>query len=120
MKIKLHDQIIVTAGKDKGKTGEVIKVLPKKMAVVVKGINLYKRHVKSREGIEGGILSLERPLSIAKVAYLDPKTNKPTRLGYELEGDTKNRITKKSKLKAVKAEKKDAVTSKKNKKQTKK
>lgn len=97
MKLHIGDQVIITAGKDKGKTGEITKLLPKKNKLVVKGVNVYKRHVKSREGIEGGIVSLERPLPVSNVALLDPKTKQPTRVGYQiLDSGKKVRIAKKS------------------------
>lgn len=84
MKIKVNDTVQVLSGKDKGKTGEVLRILPKSSAVLVKGINLIKRHVKSREGIEGGILTLESPLHVSKVALIDPVEKKPTRVGYQV------------------------------------
>ena len=81
MKIKVNDTVQVTVGKDKGKQGKVTKVLPKKDSVLVEGLNTYKRHLKRREGFEGGIVEVERPLHISKVALLSPKTKKPTRIG---------------------------------------
>lgn len=97
MKFHVGDTVLITSGKDKGKTGDITRVLPKKQTVVVKNINLYKRHVKSREGLEGGVLSLERPLPVAKISLLDPKTKKPTRAGYQLEKDgSKTRVAKAS------------------------
>lgn len=97
MKIKVNDTVQVLSGKDKGKTGEVLRVLPKDSAVVVKGINLIKRHVKSREGIEGGILTLESPLHVSKVALIDPVEKKPTRVGYQINPQGgKVRIARKS------------------------
>jgi large subunit ribosomal protein L24 len=97
MKIKTKDIVKILLGKDKGKTGEVLRTLPKSQKVVVKGINMYKRHVKSREGIEGGILSIERPLAVSKVAVLCPITKEPSRVGYTINPDGgKVRIAKKS------------------------
>lgn len=96
MKFKISDQVIITAGKDKGKTGEITKIFPGKQKLTVKGANIYKRHVKARDGIEGGIVPLERPLPTANIAILCPTCKKPTRAGYNLppKGD-KVRICKK-------------------------
>lgn len=95
MKIKTGDTVLVTAGKDKGKTGEVMKVDLAKHKVLVKGVNMFKRHLKPRDGIEGGILSLERALNVSNVALIDPTTKKPTRVGYKiLESGKKVRIAK--------------------------
>lgn len=97
MKFKVGDQVIVTQGKDKGKTGEITKVYPKAEKVTVKGANIYKRHIKSRDGIQGGIMPIERPLHTSSVAIIDPKTNKPTRIGYLVKPDGKKvRIAKSS------------------------
>lgn len=96
MKFQIGDTVKITAGKDKGKSGEIVKVLPAKNKVTVKGINLYKRHLKAREGIEGGIFSIERPLPTANVAIICPTCNKPTRIGYtQPEKGQKTRICKK-------------------------
>lgn len=97
MKFKVGDQIIITSGKDKGKTSEITKVFPKKNRVQAKGVNQYKRHIKSREGIEGGIITIERPLPLSKIAILDPVTKKASRIGYKLVASgTKTRISKDS------------------------
>lgn len=97
MKVKAGDTVAIIAGKDKGKQGEVSKVFPKKNQIIVKGMNMFKRHVKPREGIEGGIYPVERPLDVSKVALVDPKTQKPTRVGYQVMPDgKKQRITKAS------------------------
>jgi len=97
MKFKSGDQVIITAGKDKGKTGEITKVFPKSGKVTVKGVNLFKRHVKPRDGIEGQIITLERPLTISNIAIVDPIDKKPTRIGYQLiKGGGKIRIAKRS------------------------
>jgi large subunit ribosomal protein L24 len=98
MKIKKGDKIIVTTGKDKGKTGKVDRVFPKSNKVLIAGINLYKRHIKKRdEKNPGGIIDIPRPLNVSKVALVDPKTKTPTRVGYTLSAGTKKRITKKGK-----------------------
>lgn len=96
MKIKKGDKVIITAGKDKGKIGEVSKVFPKKNKLTVKNANLYKRHLKSREGIEGGIFEIERPLPVSNVALICPTCKKPTRVGYQTPPKgNKQRICKK-------------------------
>lgn len=69
-KFKKGDMVLVTSGKDKGKTGEIMKVLPKKDTVIVKGANLYKKHVKPTQNQEGGIVSKERPLSTGKISHV--------------------------------------------------
>ena len=97
MKLKVGDNVLVTAGKDKGQQAKVEKVLPKLNRVIVKGVNLYKRHVKPRgEGQKGGIITLERPLAAAKVALVCSKCNKPTRVGYEVsKSGIKQRVCRK-------------------------
>jgi len=69
-KFKKGDIVLVTAGKDKGKTGEITKVLPKSDTVVVKGANMYKKHVKPTQNTEGGMVSRERPLSTGKISHV--------------------------------------------------
>ena len=69
-KFKKGDVVLVTAGKDKGKTGEITKVFPKKDSVIVKGANLYKKHVKPTQNTEGGMMSRERALSTGKISHV--------------------------------------------------
>src|SRR4030042_5067723 len=97
MKIKKGDTIKVLQGKDKGRTGKVVKVLVKKNSLVVENINLFKKHLKPKgEGKPGGIIPLPRPLSCGKVALLCPNCQKPTRVGYEWgKSGEKQRICKK-------------------------
>jgi len=97
-KIKKGDHVVVIAGKDKGRKGEVLKVFPKESRVVVKGIKMVKRHVRpSQADPEGGIKQFEAPIHISNVAHLDPKEGKPTRVGFKtLKDGQKVRITKKS------------------------
>lgn len=96
MKFKKNDQVKITAGKDKGKTGQITQTFPSNHRVTVKGVNLYKKHLKSRSGVEGGIFSLERPLPTANIALICPTCKQPTRIGYVIpkQGD-KRRICKK-------------------------
>lgn len=75
-KFKKGDSVLITSGKDKGKTGEIIKVLPKLDAVIVKGMNLYKRHVKPTQNTAGGIVAKERPLPTAKISVTSKKVTK--------------------------------------------
>lgn len=96
MKFKLKDTVVVTAGKDKGKTSEIVRLYPQKHRVTVKNVNLYKRHFKGREGLESTIITKERPLSVANIAILCPTCKKPTRVGYQLpQKGNKIRICKK-------------------------
>lgn len=97
MKIRKNDTVIVLSGKDKGKTGKVEKVLPKRSAVLVSGVNICKRHVKKRdEKNPGGIIDIARPIHISKVALVDPKEKKPTRVGFLLSKGEKLRISKRT------------------------
>jgi large subunit ribosomal protein L24 len=96
MKIKRGDQIIVTAGKDKGRKGKVEKVYSKDGSLLVPGLNMFKRHQKKRdERHEGGIIEYNRPLSVGKVALLCPKCGKPTRVGYVVTKGQKERVCRK-------------------------
>ena len=97
LKLKKGDKVIVIAGKDKGKTGEITKVLVKESKVLVSGINMVKRHTKPSQENAGGIISKEMPIHISNVAFVDPKTSKPTRLGVKVDKDGhKVRVAKKS------------------------
>lgn len=96
MNIKKGDTVKILSGNDKGKTGEVIEVIPKTQKIVVKGVNIRKKHVKPRkQGEEGGIISIEGAIHSAKVNVVCPKCGKATRIGYTIEKDEKIRICKK-------------------------
>ena len=95
-KIKKGDKVIVLSGKDKGKTGEVSKVLPKEDRVVVSGVNTVKRHQRPTQTTPGGIEEKDAPIHISNVTLVDPKTGEPTRVGFKVEGDKKVRVAKKS------------------------
>ncbi|GGX55498.1 50S ribosomal protein L24 [Litorimonas cladophorae] len=97
-KIKKGDYVVVLSGGDKGRKGEVLKVLPKEERVVVKGVRLVKRHVKpSQAEPEGGIKSFEAPIHVSNVAHIDPKDNVATRVGFKVLKDGKKvRVAKKS------------------------
>jgi len=97
MKIKKGDKVIVITGKDKGKTGEVVKAMPKENKVVVAGINMAKRHQKPSQENAGGIVSKEMPIHVSNVALIDPKSGKATRVAMRVEeGGRKVRIAKRS------------------------
>jgi large subunit ribosomal protein L24 len=97
MKLKKGDKVVVTTGKDKGKTGEITTVLPKENKVIVAGINVAKRHTKPTQESAGGIVSKEMPIHVSNVAYVDPKDGKATRIGYKVEkGGRKVRVAKRS------------------------
>ncbi len=84
MKFKKGDEVLVTAGKDRGKKGKIEQVDLKKNAVLVAGVNLYKKHLKPRgQGKPGGIIDINKPLGLAKIALICPKCGKPTRVGYQ-------------------------------------
>ena len=96
MRIKKGDTVKVLSGNDKGKTGEVLEVIPKTEKVIVKGVNIRKKHIKPRkQGEEGGIIPLECAIHCAKLAVVCPKCNKATRIGYEMDKDVKVRVCKK-------------------------
>ena len=95
-RIRKGDTVYVIAGKDKGKTGRVMKVLPREERVLVEGVNMVTRHVRPNPGqnIQGGLVESEAPLHISNVAVVDPETNAPTRVKYKfLEDGTKIRVS---------------------------
>ena len=97
LKIKKGDKVVVLAGKDKGKTGEVMKVLPTEMRAVVAGVNMMKRHTKPAMGNAGGIVEKEAAIHVSNLAHIDPKDQKPTRVGYRtLDDGRKVRFAKRS------------------------
>ena len=96
LKIKKGDQVIVLSGEDKGKTGEVVKSMPKESKVVVQGINLVKRHTKPSQTTPGGIVTKEAPIDISNVAIVDPKTGKASKIGYKEVDGKKVRVARKS------------------------
>ncbi len=96
-KIKKGDKVVVLAGRDKGRQGEVLSVLRKDNRVLVQGVNMMKRHTKPRPGEPGGILDKEAPIHVSNVAHIDPKSQKPTRIGYRvLDDGRKVRYAKRS------------------------
>ncbi|MBU0723164.1 50S ribosomal protein L24 [Patescibacteria group bacterium] len=97
MKIKSKDIVIVIAGKDKGKKGKVIRAFPKEDKVIVEGINMKKKHQKSRSrGTKGQVVEIALPIHVSNVMIEDSKTNKPSRIGYKIVNEKKIRISKKN------------------------
>lgn len=99
MKLKKDDKVIVLSGNDKGKTGEILEVIPKTEKIIVKGINVRKKHVKAAPNREGGIIASEFPIHSSIVGLVCPKCGKTTRVGYVIEEGKKFRICKKCKAK---------------------
>lgn len=96
MKLRKGDTVKVLSGNDKGKTGEVLEVIPKSEKVIVKGVNVRKKHIKPRkQGEEGGIIPVECGMPISKVNVVCPKCGKVTKIGYKEEKDGKVRVCKK-------------------------
>jgi len=90
MKIRKNDMVMIISGNDRGKTGKVLKVFPKKYRVIVEGINLRKRHTKpNQKNPQGGILEKEASVHASNVMILDPKSNEPTRIGSRIILDEK-------------------------------
>jgi len=97
MKIKKGDNVIIIAGKDKGKKGKVVRALPADSKVVVEGINMRKKHQRAGKGRQKGqIIDIAMPIHISNVMIEDPKTGKPTRVGKRIAGGKRIRIAKKS------------------------
>ncbi len=98
MKIKKGDTVLIIKGKDRGKSGKVIKALPKENRIIIEGLNLVKKHVKpKRAGEKGEIVEIPAPLYISKVKLICPSCKKPTKVGYKFVNDTKKRYCKKCK-----------------------
>jgi large subunit ribosomal protein L24 len=96
-KIKKGDKVVVLAGRDKGKTGEVVQVMPREDRALVRGVNVVKRHQRQTAAQEGGIISKEAPIHLSNLAYADPKDGKPTRVGFKILDDgRKVRFAKRS------------------------
>ena len=96
MKIKTGDTVIVLSGKDKGKTGKVLRADPKGQKVIVEGVNVATKHQRPRkQGEEGGIIKIETPIYASKLQVVCPKCGKATRVGHKIENGTKSRVCKK-------------------------
>ena len=97
MNFKTGDKVVVISGKDKGKSGKITHVLRSENRVVVEGVNIVKKHVKGNGQQAGSINEVEAPIHASNVMIVDPKTNKPTRIGHKIDKDGKKiRISKKS------------------------
>ena len=97
LKVKKGDTVIVITGRDKGKTGSVLRVDPGACRVVVQGVNMVKRHTRPGAGQTGGIVEKEAGIHISNVAHIDPKSSQPTRVGYKMLADgRKVRFAKRS------------------------
>ena len=98
MKLKVGDKVRVIAGSSKGKEGKIIKTLRNENRVIVEGVNIVKKHKKGNGQETGGILEVEAPIHVSNVMIIDPKTKKPTRIGYTIDekSNKKIRISKKS------------------------
>jgi len=97
LKLKKGDTVKITIGKDKGREGKIEKVMPKEAKVLVPGVNMYKKHVKSMGETKGGIYDIPRALSFGKIALVCPKCKKITRVGFKIIGTEKVRVCKKCK-----------------------
>ena len=96
-KIKKGDKVVVLAGKDKGRTGEVLRVMPKDDKAIVRGVNVVVRHQKQSQNQEGGLIRKEAPIHLSNIAVADPKDGKtPTRVGFEVRDGKKVRVAKRS------------------------
>jgi large subunit ribosomal protein L24 len=96
-KIRKGDKVVVLAGRDKGRTGEVVEVRPDENRALVRGVNMVKRHQRQTAQQEGGIISKELPVHLSNIALADPKDGKPTRVGFKFQPDGKKvRIAKRS------------------------
>ena len=96
-KIKKGDKVVVISGRDKGRNGEVVRVMPREDRALVRGINVVKRHQKQTMKEEGGIIRKELPIHLSNIALADPKDGKPTRVGFKILDDgRKVRFAKRS------------------------
>jgi large subunit ribosomal protein L24 len=95
-KIRKGDKVVILTGKDKGRSGEVLQVMPKEDRAVVRGINVVKRHQRQTASQEAGIITKEAPIHLSNIAIADPKDGKPTRVGFKIDGDKKVRVAKRS------------------------
>lgn len=97
LKVKTGDEVIVITGKNKGKRGKILKVLPKENKAIVAGVNIVKKHTKASQHSEGGIIQKELPIHISNIAHIDPKSGEATKISCKiLENGTKVRVAKKS------------------------
>ena len=96
-KIRKGDNVVVLAGRDKGRTGEVLRVMPKEDRALVRGVNIVVRHQRQSQSQEGGLIRKEAPIHLSNIAVADPKDGKkPTRVGFEVRDGKKVRVAKRS------------------------
>ncbi len=97
-RIRRDDEVVVIAGKDRGKTGKILRVDPRKQRVYVAGANIIKRHQRPRPGTteQGGVIEREGPLHLSNVALIDPKDKQPTRIGVVVEDGERRRVARRS------------------------
>jgi large subunit ribosomal protein L24 len=97
MRIKKGDTVVVISGRDKGKSGEVLRVFPSESRLIVQGVHVARRHSKPRMGDPGGIVEKELTIHVSNVAHRDPESGKPTRVGYKMLDDgSKVRVARRS------------------------
>jgi large subunit ribosomal protein L24 len=96
LKVKKGDKVVVITGRDKGKSGEILRVMREENRVVVQGVNMVKRHQRQTMQAQGGIIEKEATIHVSNVAHIDPKTQKPTRIGYRMDGERKIRVARRS------------------------
>ena len=90
-KIRKGDKVVVLTGRSKGRTGEVLQVIPDENRALVRGVNMIRRHQKQTASQEGGVISKEAPIDLSNIAIADPKDGKPTRVGFKFVGEGENR-----------------------------
>jgi large subunit ribosomal protein L24 len=90
-RIKKGDKVVILTGKDKGKTGEVLRVIPKEVRAVVQGVNVARRHQRQTPSAQGGIIAKEMPIHLSNLALADPRDGKPTRVGFKFVGEGHDR-----------------------------
>tara|TARA_Y100001980_G_C14473626_1_gene253327 strand:+ start:667 stop:981 length:315 start_codon:yes stop_codon:yes gene_type:complete len=95
-KLKKGDEVIVLSGKDKGKTGKIVKVLPKQMKAIVSEINKVKKNQKPDNNQPGGIIEKDMPLHISNLSFYDPQLKKGVKIGFKIENNKKTRINRKN------------------------
>jgi large subunit ribosomal protein L24 len=95
-KIRKGDKVVILTGKDKGRSGEVLQVMPKEDRAIVRGINMVKRHQRQSASTEAGIISKEASIHLSNLAVADPQDGKPTRVGFKVVGEKKVRVAKRS------------------------
>lgn len=91
LKFRRGDRVVVLAGRDKGKQGEIIRMMPKENRAIVRGVNIVRRHTRQSAKTQGGILSREAPIDLSNLAHEDPSDGKPTRVGFRFEGEGADR-----------------------------